>query len=141
MAIIQYGDSREIEVSQQMIDNCGILKSMYEDCNGTLYLPDTKTVSEEVVRAVDNFACKGIFPEHIDLRLLANFAVYIDYPELLRITKRRIEGYLQDKPIEYQYWWQLGVEMKEEPETRYNRNKEIFVKYYSPTNPNNIVLL
>jgi hypothetical protein len=134
--MIRYMDS-EIEVSQQMINNCGLLKSLYEDC-GALFLPATKTVSSEIIRAVDDFAFRDIFPEHIDLRLIANFAVYIDYPDLLRLARRRLEAYLQDKPIEYQYWWQTGTEMVENRDKTYQRNKDIFAKYYAPVNVDNI---
>jgi len=138
MPVIHYKDQVDIIVSQQMVEVCGVLKSMYEDCDGYLYLPDTKTISIDIIRAVDKFAESDVFPENIDLRLLANFAVYIDYPELIRVTRRRIEAYLQDKPIEYQYWWQSGTEINEDHTTLYNRNKNIFIKYYAPTNPENI---
>lgn len=158
-------NGQQVTVSQAMVDKCALLSDMYQDCAGQLCLPADDKVSLALISAIDNYASQGIFPDNVDLRLLANLAIYLDYQELVPIVKQRIKAYLQDKPVEYQYWWQTGEIMPmyatatatnataatdagNEVANRltgqkglYERCREIFVKYYAPVDPNNIIVV
>jgi len=132
----------QVSVSQQLVNKCGLLKSMYEDCGGQLLLPSDDRVSFDLIQAIDSYAITGTWPDYVDLRLLANLAFFLDYSELMLAVKQRIKLYLQDKSVEYQYWWQTGKPLPDsDHQTLHSRNKEIFVKYYAPFDSDNIVML